>query len=189
MKKASRSTADQAAAVCPGCGLSLPASGLAPDAKVFASPECLLVEGEVAGFELAHPELVGRFHQLTVDAYGAQHSGGDGHGRGIRIAYSLVGLHLALDRGWSGLAVREAHRGMGRPQRSWPAFPRPAEVGTVTVLDVARAGARAGSVAGHAAAVWGWAAAVWAAWESRHGDVRALAELVVPGPEPRRSAW
>jgi hypothetical protein len=177
MMAPSRFPVGQPAAVCPGCGLSLPASGLAPDPKHFASPECLLVEGEVAGFELTHPELVGRFHQLTVDTYGAQHSGGDG--RGIRIAYSLVGLHLALDRGWSGLAVREAHQGMGRPLPSWPAFPRPAEVGTATVLDVARAGARANSVAGHAAAVQRWAAAVWAAWESHHSEVVALTEAVV----------
>jgi hypothetical protein len=52
-------------------------------------------------------------------------------------------------------------------------------VGTVTVLDVARAGARANSVAGHAAAVQRWAAAVWAAWESHHGEVVALTEAVV----------
>jgi Family of unknown function (DUF5946) len=124
--------------LCPGCGLRLPATGLSWDPKLFASPECWQVYGEVAGCELAHPELVGRFHQLTVDTYGAQHSGGDG--RGIRIAYSLVGLHLALDRGWSGLAVREAHQGMGRPQPSWPAFLRPAAVGTLTVLEVGLAG-------------------------------------------------
>jgi len=81
-------------------GSAFPPAACSWDRKLFASPECWQVYGEVAGFELAHPELVGRFHQLTVDAYGAQHSGGDG--RGIRIAYSLVGLHLALDRGLPG---------------------------------------------------------------------------------------
>jgi hypothetical protein len=87
------------------------------------------VHGEVEGFELAHPELAGRFHQLTVDAYGAQHSGGDG--RGIRIAYSLVGLHLALERGWSGVAVRTAHHGMGRRRlAAWA--PRHQEVAALT---------------------------------------------------------
>jgi Family of unknown function (DUF5946) len=135
------------------------------------------LHGEVEGFELAHPQLVARFHQLTVDAYGAQHSGGDG--RGIRIAYSLVGLHLALDRGWSGVAVRTAHQGMGRPQASWPAFTSPAGVGELTVLDVAEAGARAGSVAGHAEAVQRWAAAVWAAWSPRRAEVAALTDRVV----------
>lgn len=134
------------------------------------------MHGEVAGFELAHPELVGRLHQLTVDTYGAQHSG---DGRGIRIAYSLVGLHLALDREWSGMAVRDAHQRMGRPQPSWPAFPSPADLGQLTVLDVAEGGARAGSVPGHAAAVQRWAAAVWAAWAPRHAEVAELTDRVV----------
>jgi uncharacterized protein DUF5946 len=163
--------------VCPGCGLRLPAGGLSWDPKLFASPECWQVHGEVEGFELAHAQLVARFHQLTVDAYGAQHSGGDG--RGIRIAYSLVGLHLALDRGWSGVAVREAHQRMGRPQPSWPAFVRPSDVGSLTVLDVALAGTRAGSVSGHADAVQRWAAAVWAAWAPRHAEVASLTDRVV----------
>ena len=163
--------------LCPGCGLSLPASGLSWDRKLFASPECWQVYGEVAGFELAHPELVGRFHQLTVDAYGAQHGGIDG--RGIRIAYSLVGLHLTLDRGWTGLEVRRAHQAMGRPQPSWPAFLRPADVWTLTVLDVALAGVRTGAVGGHAAAVERWAAAVWAGWAPRHVEIAALAGRVV----------
>jgi Family of unknown function (DUF5946) len=135
------------------------------------------VHGEVEGFELAHLDLVGRFHQLTVDAYGAQHSGGDG--RGIRIAYSLVGLHLALDRGWSGVKVRTAHQGMGRPQPSWPAFLTPAAGAALTILAVAEAGARADSVSGHADAVQRWAAAVWAAWSPRHAEVVALTDRVV----------
>jgi hypothetical protein len=135
------------------------------------------VHGEVEGFELAHLDLVGRFHQLTADAYGAQHSGGDG--RGIRIAYSLVGLHLALDRGWTGVAVRDAHQRMGRPRPSWPAFVRPSDVGPLTVLDVALAGARVGSVFGHTDAVQRWAAAVWAAWSLQHADIAALTDRVV----------
>jgi hypothetical protein len=164
--------------LCPGCRLRLPASGLSWDPKQFASPECWQVYGEVQGFELAHLELSGRLHQLTVDAYGAQHSGGDG--RGIRIAYSLVGLYLALDLGWSGLAVRKAHQRMGRPQPDWPAFVRPRESRSPTVFDVALEGVREGSVGGHAAAVQRWSAAVWADWESLHPEVAALAARVVP---------
>jgi hypothetical protein len=171
-----------AASLCPGCGLSLPATGLSWDPKLFASPECWQLYGEVAGFELAHPDLVARFHQLAVDTYGAQHTGGDG--RGIRIAYSLVGLHLALDRGWTGLAVRTLHQRMGRPQPTWPAFAKPPRRKTQTVLDVALAGARADSVAGHAAAVQRWAAAVWAEWAPVHAEVAALAAQVVRSANP-----
>jgi len=60
---------------------------------------------------------------------------------------------------------------MGKPQPSWPAFERPADLGPITVLEVAAAGARADSVAGHAQAVRRWAKAVWAAWSVQHPGV------------------
>jgi len=45
------------ATTCPGCGLELPASGLTPDPRRNASPECWRLYGEVQGFELNHIEL------------------------------------------------------------------------------------------------------------------------------------
>src|SRR5712692_7314451 len=93
---------------CPGCGVELPASGLRAGPGSTASPECELVYGELIGFEMSHLARLGRFHQLSVDADGAQHP--DAAGSGIRLAYSLVGLYLALERGAGGLQVREAHQ-------------------------------------------------------------------------------
>lgn len=167
-----------ALSVCPGCGLTAEVGGIPLDRPMNASPECWATNAELVGFELAHPTLVGRCHQLTVDAYGAQHAG-EPTGR-IRVAYSLVGLHLALDRGWSGDRVRAFHQGMGRPDVWWPPFSRPVAggepLGTVTVADVVRAGAAAESVDGHADAIERWAADVWRAWAPQHGDVTALTD-------------
>lgn len=142
-----------------------------------ASAECWEIHGEVAGYELTIPEL-GALHQLTVDAYGAQHARQPD--RSIRLSFSLVGLHLALDLGASGREVRDAHVAMSRRQSSWPEFRRPSMDGLPTVLDVARAGPRANSPAGHRQAVQAWAAAVWAAWSGQHGLVAALAARTVP---------
>jgi len=163
---------------CPGCGVTLPPNGWTIDPGIGASPECWELLGEVQGFEMSHPSLVGRWHQLTVDAYGAQHAGGDP--RAIRTAYSLVGLHLALDVGLTGIQVRDAHQRMGRPDPSWPAFERPQAGAEPTVADVAEAGVRAGSVEGHATAVTAWARAVWGSWSERHSAVAELAERVLP---------
>jgi Family of unknown function (DUF5946) len=117
---------------CPGCGLELPASGLPPDPRRNASPECWPLYGEVQGFELEHPELVRDLHQLAVDAYAAQHAprGAAGDTPPIAVAYALVGLHLALDRGVPGVEVRAAHQRMGRPGASWPRLPAPERTGT-----------------------------------------------------------
>jgi hypothetical protein len=182
---------------CPGCGLRLPASGLPPDPRRNASPECWQLYGEVQGFALHHLGLVRDLHQLTVDAYAAQHAPRevDGDLPPISVAYALVGLQLALDRGASGGEVRAAHQRMGRPDRSWPRLATPARSGAMTVFDVAAAGAMVDSVAGHATAVRAWAAAVWRAWAAKHAAVAALADRLLanttdqppsePYPKPR----
>jgi len=167
--------------ICPGCGLELPASGVPPDPRRTASPECWQLFGEVQGFELDHVELVRDCHQLAVDAYQAQHASREAGGDvpPIGVAYALVGLHLALDRGVPGLEVRNAHQRMGRPDTSWPRLPAPRRTGAVTVFDVAAAGAMVDSVAGHAEAVRGWAVAVWQAWASQQAAVAALADRLL----------
>jgi Family of unknown function (DUF5946) len=166
---------------CPGCGVELPAGGSAWDPARNASPECWQLYGEVQGFELAHRELVRDYHQLAVDAYAAQHASRDASGDipPIGVAYALVGLQLALDRGAPGLEVRAAHQRMGRPDASWPRLPAPSSTGAVTVFDVAAAGAMVGSVAGHAQAMRAWAAAVWRAWAAQHAAVAALTDRLL----------
>ncbi len=162
--------------ICPACGVQLPASNWEKDPKQNYSAECWQLYGEVTGFELNHLELM-RLHQITVDTYGAQHVASEG--RGIRTAYSLVGLHLALDRGLTGAQVRSAHQRMGKPDSTWPAFMRPADLSVMTVLDVAEAGVRVDSVSGHAAAIERWAEAVWRAWATQHAVVSALTDRLL----------
>jgi hypothetical protein len=159
---------------CPGCGLAAAGPGIPLDRPFNASPQCWALHAELLGLELSSPSLVGRYHQLTVDAYGAQHAGPPTGA--LRVAYSLAGLMLALERGWSGPEVRAFHQRMGRPEPWWPSFPRPAGAARLTVADVVAAGARAGSVDGHARLVQRWAGSVWDAWRDRHADVRALVD-------------
>lgn len=166
------------ATICPGCGVQLEAiEGLSADPAVNASPECRQLDTDVTGFELGQAWLATRCHQMTVDAYGAQHAGDPT--RPIRLAYSLVGLHLALDLGLSGAQVRAAHSRMGRPDASWPPFARPAGKAAKSIADVAHAGVQAGSAEGHATAVLAWARAVWAWWEPAHADVEAMARRLL----------
>ncbi len=165
---------------CPGCRVELPVTRSALEPLPAASAECREVYAEVQGFELSDLALVRDFHQLAVDAYAAQHPVPDtGPLQHISIPYSLVGLHLALDRGVPGVQVRAAHQRMGRPDRTWPRFPPPEDRGTVTAFDVAAAGVMVGSVDGHAAAMHRWAAAVWQAWAPHHRPVAELADRLL----------
>jgi hypothetical protein len=75
---------------------------------------------------------------------------------------------------------------MGKPDHTWPSFHRPPDVGAITVLDVAEAGIRADSVAGHADAVGRWARSVWQAWSAQHRAIGALAERLLGDAGPMR---
>jgi hypothetical protein len=131
-------------------------------ARLHATSACESVLDELLGYEFQHPVML-RYHQLTVDAYGAQHAGGAAPP--MRVAYGLAGLWLALEHGFSAEDVRAVHRRMGHPTAAWPAFlpPEPPQR-WLTVLDVAEAGVRQHSDGGHARAVTQYAESVWGAW-------------------------
>ncbi|HEY5627907.1 MAG TPA: DUF5946 family protein, partial [Candidatus Limnocylindrales bacterium] len=136
---------------CPGCGLRPPAwwrGAVELDRPLRASPACWGLHAEAVGFELQHLAALGRFHQLTVDAYGAQHAGPPTGQR--YVAYSVVGLALAIEHGWSGTQVRDLHARMGPVQPSWPLLPPPPESASISIADVVAAGAWATSPDGHA---------------------------------------
>ncbi|RIX27596.1 DUF5946 family protein [Amnibacterium setariae] len=147
---------------CPGCGIVLPETAAGETPRLHSSAACEAVLHEVLGFEFQHPVML-RYHQLTVDAYGAQHAGGGAPA--IRVAYSLAGLWLALEHGFSAEDVRAVHRRMGHPTAEWPVFEPPRTPRRwLTVLDVAEAGVRQHSDGGHARAAGQWAESVWTAW-------------------------
>lgn len=104
---------------CPGCGLELPPNRWAVPPRSYASSECVELSGEVVGFESEHFELVRDYHQLFVDAYLAQHAPPVSADQPISVPYSLVGLHLALDRDVAGTTVRDIHQCMGRATCVW----------------------------------------------------------------------
>ena len=127
----------------------------------------LALYGRVAWDDVAKRAAVRRFALLSTGGLAAVAAGG------------VVGLHLALDRGVSGIEVRAAHQRMGKPDPSWPRLPAPERTGAMTVFDVAAAGAMIGSVTGHARAVRAWAGAVWQAWAAQHTMAAALADRLV----------
>jgi Family of unknown function (DUF5946) len=163
---------------CPGCGIVLPVDSAAPVVPLNASPECAAVYAEVSGFEFEHPVML-RYHQLSVDAYGAQH--GAAPTTPIRLAYSLAGLWLALEQGFSGDEVRMIHRRMGHAADWWPTFEPPRTAAWTTVRDVAELGVRQGSSTGHATATRDWAEDVWRVWTEERPGVAADVERLLRG--------
>lgn len=153
---------------CPGCSVELPGSSEPWDPRSMASEACHQLYGEVAGYESRHLPELGQWHQLLVDTYAAQHAGE--RTPAIGTAFALIGLNLALEDGWDGLRVRDAHQRLANRYRDWPRFALPADRGTATVLDLALAS----SPAEHVGRLRAWAASVWAAWHGVHPEVAAL---------------
>lgn len=148
--------------VCPGCGASLASSaGQARHDRYNSLPECWELFGELSAYTLSHgdPRFI---HQHAVDTWQLQHAMVSKSNIGI--AFSLIGLYLALEKGYTGRQVQLAHMELGRTKRSWGDFEIPSSRAALTVADVLQA--EPGSV--RDARLMQWAAAVWANWNYAH---------------------
>jgi hypothetical protein len=112
---------------------------------VFSDLSCCTVEKGDGAF----------IHQHAVDAYEAQHAGGNS--RAITTAFGLIGLYLALEKGYTGREVQQAHMRIAKLRKDWPRLEPPSRPATLTVMDVleARSGPERDTM------ILQWAAAVW----------------------------
>ncbi len=109
-------------------------------------------------------------HQHLVDAYGAQHVRQSKSAIGA--AFALAGLHLAVDRGFTGRQVQKMHMLMARNSKVSPRFNPPDHAGPHTVADVlaVEAGPRRDEK------LMQWCASVWGAWSMEHGRAREMVD-------------
>lgn len=157
---------------CPGCGVRLPLTDAPADARFNASPECLQIYGELTGYTVTLRDEA-FIHQHLVDAYAAQHV--DEGRPSIGPAFALIGLYLAVERGYTGKQVQHMHMLLARRSKTWPTFTPPAHVGATTALDVLSATPENE----RDDALMRWARSVWVAWSAEHERVRTLFETVM----------
>jgi Family of unknown function (DUF5946) len=155
--------------VCPGCGLKSPSRGLEPDRKTNAAGECRDLMNELSYYTLAHgdPRFI---HQHLVDAYGAQHVRQSKSTIGA--AFTLAGLYLAVERGFTGRQVQKLHMVMASKSKAWPRFDPPADLGPLTVADVLSV--EAGPDRDEK--LMQWCASVWGAWSAEQARVREMVD-------------
>ncbi len=110
-------------------------------------------------------------HQHVVDAYGAQHVNEDS--KPIAAIFTLMGLYLWLERGFSGLQVQHMHVVFGKRKWSWPKIEPPCQgiaVNVATVLDAEPGPERD-------AMIRKWGDAVWGAYDETEKDkIRKLVD-------------
>jgi hypothetical protein len=122
---------------------------------------------ELCGYTLALRDL--RFvHQHVVDAFAAQNA--DGGTKPITLAFALIGLHLHVDRQFSGAQVQRAHQYLAGRTKMWPPFRLPTDRGAITAADVMKI--PPGKE--RAVAITAWCACVWSAFRVNHDEVATL---------------
>jgi len=144
--------------MCPDCGV-----------------DCAEALAELSAYTLTR--LDAEFiHQHVVDAYGAQHGGFQGSVRerrpasNIGVAFSLLGLYLALEKGYTGRQVQRAHMALGKWRKKYPPPGCSPERALLTVVDVMKAEPGAG----REEMLKKWAAAVWDSWKAGQDWTRSL---------------
>ena len=157
---------------CPGCGLRHPDRGLAPPDRFHASGECAQLFSDLSCYTVSRQDPA-FIHQHAVDAYEAQHAGGGT--KPITVVFGLVGLYLALEKGYDGRQVQRVHMQIARVRKDWPQLEPPEQCAAITVADVLRAAPGAC----RDAMIREWMAAVWEIWADRQEWVRETIEGLV----------
>jgi hypothetical protein len=104
-------------------------------------------------------------HQHVVDAFGAQYATAES--KPIGVAFSLAGLYLHVERGFTGRQVQRAHMQLSRRKRTWPRFQLPEDRGGYTVVDVMAAPPGLA----RDEAIDRWCVSVWSAFASSRSAV------------------
>jgi hypothetical protein len=152
---------------CPGCGVVLPHQNLEGEPHFNASRECeeLCMRLSVYTISLQDPEFL---HQHAVDAYEASHGGGKT--KAITVVFGLIGLYLALEKGYTGKEVQRAHMELARQNKDWPLLVPPHETPMVSILEVVQA--KEGNERNQK--MMEWARAIWQTWEKDHQFIADL---------------
>ena len=161
---------------CPGCGLQLPDQHPDVPDRLNASGECFCVFSDLQCYTVVKqdPEFI---HQHAVDAYEAQHAGGPT--RNITVAFGLIGLYLALEKGYTGRQVQLAHMRISKVRKDWPR-PEPSDQPAfLTVMDVLYRETDEEKDA----MIRNWMTSVWESWGGRHEWVRETSDELLKSSE------
>jgi hypothetical protein len=125
---------------------------------------------ELSFYTLAHPDMVYFIHQHIVDAFQAQTANQDT--KPIGLIFSLLGLYLFLEKGYTGRQVQQAHMRLAQNKKAWPQLPLPAQRGAITVSSVLK------SEPGpdRDQKIKEWCSSVWNAYADWHSTIAALAK-------------
>ena len=129
---------------------------------------------ELAFYTLAHADQNYFIHQHLVDAHIAQTA--DANTKQISLVFALVGLYLAVEKGYTGKEVQQAHMQLAKNKNSLPDINLPVKRGDITATDVLKT--EAGEDRDRM--IKAWCVSVWEAYkDSQKAIVQYISERLV----------
>jgi Family of unknown function (DUF5946) len=122
---------------------------------------------ELAYYTLSHPDP-SFIHQHVVDAYAAQYA--SEKTKTIQLVFSLVGLYLYVEKGFTGRQVQKAHLQLAKRRKNWERPLLPRSRGAIATSDVlaAPAGTQRDLL------IREWCISVWNAWSKERDQIVTL---------------
>lgn len=125
---------------------------------------------QLSFYTLAHPDMLYFIHQHIVDAFQAQNA--DKNTKPIALIFSLTGLYLYLEKGYTGKEVQQAHLKLAQNKKEWKILELPEKRGIITVSDVLKspAGEQRDKM------IKEWCVSVWDAYRNWYETIENLAQ-------------
>jgi len=133
---------------------------------------------ELTYYTLGHPDLKYFIHQHIVDAYKAQCA--DENTSSIGLYFSLAGLYLYLEKGYTGRQVQRAHMHIAKNKQSWPKLALPDSRGEVTITDVVQCAPGPE----RDQKIKDWCRSVWEAYRTVQNEIRRWTDVELEGFVP-----
>ena len=135
---------------------------------------------ELSFYTLAHTDPA-FIHENSADAYRAQHV--DEAIKPIAVVFSVIGLYLYLEKGFTGRQVQLAHMRMAKHRKTWPRLPLPTSQASITVSDVLAKppGPQRDGM------IHQWCQSVWRTWQDSRDQIVEIAKTELDVDSPERS--
>ncbi len=112
-------------------------------------------------------------HQHVVDAFAAQTATEDT--KPITITFALVGLHLFIEKDYTGKEVQKFHTWMSNNKMDWPVFILPHNKGEITIDHVLEAT----TIETRKDRIKQWCTSIWSAFNKNHTAIQQVADYYI----------
>lgn len=161
---------------CIGCGAAVPSTDGPTHAYIGASPGCCSLRRSADQGIQRLPLCAGA--PADGRTYAVQHPGKPERRAIQSVAVHLIGFRVTLERGFDNERTVQMIKNAADRSSAFFWLEPPASVGTMTILDVLRAGDDGDE---HRRLVTEWARCTWAAWASHHAQVHQWASIIENG--------